>query len=620
MNRIDRAPPPPPRTLRDEPKGRAHVGPLPSTPKTTGDALPADLPELPEVEVGAHPKKAAVKHGAGASITGARILQRAPKTSELFREVDLGALTSGRPFSVALAGALERIAGAPITQEALSELYRSCLPDTRVRVSAFAPEPAGTFEYTVTWIDNTSEPIATVRRKLKRHDDGSLELYSHGCWVDHAHRGRGLSARVMQEEVALLRTLSDHPSTRLSLWAGGAANPRKRSEQESVGIYTWAAYGFDFACRHGLKTKLGANTDRPRVEGDQDERRQLSDLELMRAQLAAYVDRLDAEGVLGPRAPAPGPRARGVVEQLRAAAASLEHPHTFAALSVEGVRLEAGQSTRRCSAELGKAFLLSREAPRWEGVFFVHDREAPGAKLAAAHLSRAVGEANRSRKAREAASIAELRSKDPEVRARAIERIGIELGPEWIGRLTALAQRRPEHTEAVETAILRLKHEWQPPRPAITYTTTWSHGPARFEVPREYAELEALDAPALVERVRGPDFRGAAAALLVLSEKLGETDPGLVRAEAKGMFERLGDEERWMQRRTVVDVLGRLPAEAGVPELSELWRSEEDINVLIAFQRWLDAAESPAAERPAAELGARVEVMKREIEEALAAL
>ncbi len=542
----------------------------------------------------------ALKWSPRASATAIRVLQRAAKSEDIFRGLILGALSKGDTFEPRIDRALETIAGAKITKSALTELYASCLEGTRVRLSV--TENQGVFEYTVAWVNNLQDTVATVRRKLARHENGALELYGHGAWVDPEHRSRGLSAQVMKQEARLLSSLSSHPETRLSLWTGGVTNPKRRSEFQAVGVYLWAALGFQLACTNGVRSTLGANKDRARCPGDEGEVRELDDLALLRRQFGSFLERLATDGPLAGQA--------ALIEKLKKASETWRDPFELAHLVVEGLRVETKVGDGVAANELGKAFLLSPEAPRWEGVFFVNRADAPSSRIAAARIDRALHEASERRNAREAELKRGLRSRDTSVRTQAVEQIGMEGGEEWIPRLRAVAQRDAGLVEAVELAIERVSGRWSPPRPKFEYV---SYTPSRIEMPPEMKELEGLDAAALTERCRSAAPRVAGAALRMLFEK----EPSLAGDEARRLFERLGGEDDWLFRRWAVEILAHLPEEAGLAALIELAPKEEDINVMVAIHRALEHAERPQAGEAAEVLGVRIDVMKEEIRLAL---
>ncbi|MCK6549017.1 hypothetical protein L6R52_24440, partial [Myxococcota bacterium] len=505
---------------------------------------------------------------------------------------------------------LEAITGLAITKAGLGSIYAAALPDTRVKLSAFTSKE-GVFEYSIAWIGNLAEPVATVRRKLVRPDDGAIELYAHGAWVDEEHRGRGLSAKVMEAELALLALLSTHPGTRLSLWAGSTSNPKKRSEQQTLGPYVWAEHGFDFASRHGVKTTLGLNTARARCPGDEGELAALGDDALVKHQLRKFVDARVADGTLALDA--------GAKAALFDAIERAKTPADLSRLDTGHVLdAKVGESTVRCP--LGKAFFLSGEAPRWEGVLFVNDRAAPSAVIARAAAAQAEQKAKAWTERLDVGLARDLASDDETVKKAAIERAGTLGGARWIERLQKIAERTPELSDDVERAILRIEGKWRPPVPRYEYTAWVPGAPRKVEVPPELKELTTLDEAGLAERVRGAAPRVAATALELLAEKRAETAPDEVRDAAKALAARIPGDDTWFQRKTAIDVLGRLPKRAGLEAIAELSASEDDINVMIAMSRWLESSDDAALAAPSSALAERIEVMKEEIRIALAEL
>lgn len=546
-----------------------------------------------------------------AGLVAVRASQRARSADGFSKGLRRSALVKGAMFEPLLAKRLESITGLAITKAGLGSIYAAALPDTRVKLSAFTSKD-GVFEYSIAWIGNLAEPVATVRRKLVRHDDGALELYAHGAWVDEEHRGRGLSAKVQAAETALLALLSSHPKTRLSLWAGSTSNPKKRSEQQTLGPYVWAQHGFDFASRHGVKTQLGLNTARARCPGDDGTLAELGDHALVKHQLVKFVDAHVAAGTLVLDADA---RAA-----LFAAIDGASTPAELARLEVAGQTLEAkvGEATLRCG--LGKAFFLSSDAPRWEGVLFVHDHRSPSAAIARACAAQASSRSSAWLERLDAGLARDLASDDDAVKKAAVERAGTLGGPRWIERLQHIADRAPALADDVERAILRIEGRWRPPVPRYEYTAWVPGAPRKVEVPRELAELTTLDEAALAERVKSAAPRVAATALELFAEKTAESSPESVRDAAKALALRILGDDAWFQRKTAVDVLGRLPKRSGLEAIAALSSSEDDINVMIAMSRWLEATDDPALAAATSALAERIEVMKEEIRIALAEL
>ncbi|MCB9647489.1 MAG: hypothetical protein H6730_12940 [Deltaproteobacteria bacterium] len=508
----------------------------------------------------------------------------------VFRRLRLDHLTSGKRFDPRCTEALVRITGHAITLDGLARAYEKALPShgvlaaARVRVTG-AVERDG-FAYTVTFVDNMQRRIATTRRRLVRGEDGALELYQHGTWLDEDQRGRGFAARMLKQELGLLSALSEHPDTRMTLWAGGARDPH-RGVFQSLGTYVWAKAGFALAAD---PSPLAAGPDKPRCEDDPG-REALGDLALMRRQLLRWVEGQVAAGAVTPEAAA------------AAEAAVLETPQDFAGLGPGG---------------LGRAFLLSDAAPRWPGVLYVN---RGGLEQAEAWVQAALTKGGEAELALGRSLQEDLRSGDDDRVRAALAHVGRAGGAAFVEPLLALEAARPELAEAVKDALLKVRGRWSPPKPKVTYTTHGGRAQA-FTLPPQFAELARHSPPKLASLAASdPDFRLAQAALQQLADKHLDKAPKTVADAAAQLFARFtGDDDRWLARQAAVQVLARIPSEGGVPALIEASKVEDDINVMIAIHRALEGAEHPAAVEPSEVLGLRIEALKAEIERALAEL
>lgn len=418
--------------------------------------------------------------------------------------------------------------------------------------------------------------------------------------------GRGFAAQILRQELGMLTALSSHPETRLTLWAGGARDPQRGGALQSVGVYVWAKAGFEAA---PAPSTLASGGDKPRCEDDPG-RAELSDVALMRRQLGRWLDAQVEAGTLTPEAAA----------EVKTRAATLAQPHDFAALTggAEAFPIQVGEGPK--AGALGKAFLLSAHAPRWEGALKVN-QAGPAMARAEAWVTAALARGGAVEAQQAEAWQAALRSGDDAKLTEALLHIGRAGGAALIEPLLALKAARPDLEAAVKDALLKVRGRWTPPRPKVTYAAPGGRNQA-FTLPPQFAELAKL-APAklLVIAVSDPDHRRAQAALQQLADKHLDKAAPVVEEAASKLYARFaGDEDRWLLRQAAVQILGKLPQEAGIPALVEASRVEDDINVMISIQRVLDNAEHPAAVEPAEQLGQRIEAMKAEIEKALAEL
>lgn len=525
------------------------------------------------------------------------------------RKARLDHLTSGRRFDVQGSKSLKAITGQAITLDGLTRLYEKALQSSgmmahsRVRITGSAQK--GHFAYTVTYVDNQQRRVATARRRLVQHEDGSMELYRHGTWVDPEQRGRGFAANMLRQEIGLITALSDHPETRLTLWAGGARNPKKSADVQNVGVYVWAKAGFATA---QTPSSLALGGDKPRCEDDPG-REAINDLDLMRRQLGLWIDtQVEAGSVTRPQAKA-----------LNAQAKRFEHPFEFAELGLGQTTFNAsvGDAQRPCA--LGKAFLLSPLSPRWEGALKVNEG-GPGMQRVEAYLAQAAAQEGQAEAAQTASWLADLGSQDPGRQKTALATIGALGGTGFVPALNALLDTQPELSDVVKETLQKVRGRWKPPRPKITYST--HGGQARvFSLPNQYADLAKLSAGRLGSiAVSDSDHRRAQAALQQLATSHMEKASKTVLEAATKVYKAYPDDERWLVRQSAVQILSKVPEEAGIPALIEASKTEDDINIMVALHRTLDNAEHPAAVEPADALSVRIEVMKAEIEKALAEL
>jgi hypothetical protein len=508
----------------------------------------------------------------------------------------LAGLQAGDPFDAKVKAAFLEILGTEVNRGGLLALYGAAVPDKKARIYTSAEKDHVAF--TITWVDNLGGTLATLRRKLRRHDDGALELYGHAQWVAPELRGLGVAAQIFQSEVELLKACSSHPKSRLTLWAGSMADPRQRAETESVGKYVWANFGYDFHELAGPRSSLATTADKPRIEDDEPG---TSDRALMRRQLKRWL----AGEVEAGRLP------DAIVSALGKKIERLQHPWEVATLAVS---LGGERQT------LGKAFLLSKLAPRWEGAFWVQGKgKAQGlAKDYVAQQRRGVEDR---RLARSDALLAKLNTPDPEALKKVLLEVGRYGGERCLSPLRSLAHDRPELAAEIETAILQIEGKWVPPRPApVYYSGGGLRDPGRFEIPAEFKALENATIEELADKVVEGERRLATAALDIMVGLHLKDEAPTCLAAATFLYDRFPGDDHWWARRSAVAALGKLPDEAGLPALIERSTAEDDINVMIALHQQLDRAENPAAEAPAAALLVRIDVMKAEIERALAEL
>jgi hypothetical protein len=265
-----------------------------------------------------------------------------------------------------LANAFRRVAGLAVSREALVKLYSGILPGTQVLFTPSTTFPLIRPEdetrlalYELWWFDERGKYLFCATRALERHPDGSLELHWIWSQVEESVRGKGLSAKIMEVEIDLLRKLSAHEKTRIALRAG-----------DESGFFVWATYGFQFADQHGLRHHVVGQD--PRVPNDPGFEA-ATDLELMVSGFSRWLDeqrQLSSEQR----------------EAMRRASSSWRTPHDVARFDVPGLTFKTESFPMPVPA--GKAFMFSKHSPSWDGVFFVNQRDGEAMQVFEANFRR----------------------------------------------------------------------------------------------------------------------------------------------------------------------------------------------------------------------------------------
>lgn len=436
------------RTTGKQPTSGAQLDAVETVEKTSvpDDVAKVEAPETRPVDAKGdlHTRTAAEQLGARGNLAAILAAQNAgrPVSADV---ASLASLTGGRAFGPRAAQGVERIMGHPVTREGLARLYGSVLPDTHVFLSGVKADPyRNTLEFTVEWRDNQGQPVAKLNRRLARHEEGDLELYSHGCWVEPSHRSRAVSAAVMQREIELLKNLSPHARSRLTLWAGGVTDPKNPKSFERVGHYVWATMGFDCAETHGRRSRMprgGAN--KLRNPDEQKSQYDLPDFEFVQEMVRLWVDRAVERGDL--------PDDEDVLGNLVAAFGACPDMFSVATLDVPGLEVDVMMGGRKSTCPVGKAFLLSDESPRWEGVFLVRDPKF--AEIGSAYCGPRVTRANEAFETRKAALVAVLDGDDQDARLDALSQLALAGDRDLVPVLEQLRDAEPALAEAAQAAI-----------------------------------------------------------------------------------------------------------------------------------------------------------------------
>lgn len=358
----------------------------------------------------------------------------------------LASLQIGKPLGFEAARMVRELTGVSITRDGLAQLYEGCLPGTKVFVEA--KSAYSSFEYSINWIDSDGVTVARINRRMGKDQDGALELYSHGCWTDSTHRDRALSAKVMAQETEMLRALSSNPKTRLSLWAGGMKDPNNPENFQPIGVYVWANMGFDAAQNHGLRSKLPmGGAFRDRCVEDKDAFRQYTDFSLAKHVFRSWLKEMVDKGHIPDR-----PEITAMLEVATREWTSMWHISTF---KVDGLSIPVELGGRKLACDIGKAFMLSGRAPRWEGVFFVNQRESSAHAVADLYSRSKIAQADTDLSKQIERWLADMASPERQVHAPAILALGKSGDLDLVPTLEA-AKDGHASPELIQDAIDRL--------------------------------------------------------------------------------------------------------------------------------------------------------------------
>jgi hypothetical protein len=369
------------------------------------------------------------------------------------RKFALESLTCGEPFKPEVAQHIASLVGSKVTAEGLLNAYRAALPGTHAIIDT--PEIAPSkVTYRVRWLNNAGEELARLERDLIKDKDGSLELHRFGTWVDPSQRGRGLSAHIFTAETGLMKALSEHPRTRFTLVAGGSSKTQ-RSPEQVVGAYAWGNFGFDFAEYHGIDTFDGYGK-LARWADDAKTTAHLSDVELLRTRFHSWVDDKVNSGEL-PNEPA-------FVSELKDTCKLWRHPWEISHFDVKGVSLDVDLGGRKVPCHIGKAFLTSGDAAFWKGAFLVNSSKTKGPsrtghKVNASYVQETLSKATANDARRQTQLARDIESPTHVTRLAAVEKIGVEGGPEWTAALNKAKKGDPKLGPAVNEALRLIRGE-----------------------------------------------------------------------------------------------------------------------------------------------------------------
>jgi hypothetical protein len=146
------------------------------------------------------------------------------------------------------------------------------------------------------------------------------------------------------------------------------------------------------------------------------------------------------------------------VAGLKDASALWDHPWEISHFDVRGVSLDVDLGGRKVPCHIGKAFLTSGDAAFWKGVFLVNSPKTSGPSRAghrinASYVRETLSGAAANDAKRKAQLSSDITSGVPAKRLAAVEKIGVEGGPEWTTALQKAKERDPKLGPAVDEAL-----------------------------------------------------------------------------------------------------------------------------------------------------------------------
>jgi len=350
---------------------------------------------------------------------GAHLISQAeekagPSESSLFPAVDLSILAAGKPS--ADAALIEKVVGIPLTEEGLAKFYEGAMPGIHAMTSIKYDHSNGYVFTSGNLRNGDGERMGSILQVFTRHQDGALELNLGVIEVEPKFREKGLVPALTLRDCALLQGLSSHPDTRLTLRAAGYV---PGDQKRHFGNYVWARYGiFDFRKPECLPEMLGKYSE--------------------------WVDKKGKELSLDGK----------TIDSLKALSTKWSHPSHVAEAKLPGVKFPAGVDGREPQpCDVGKAFLLSDEAPAWYGTFPVNRPLSGEAEKGRQVLLGKINDGEAKKHSRDAqwASILGAPGTSENMEA-VLKEIGREGGPEWLGRLESLKGDRILGAGAKEAA------------------------------------------------------------------------------------------------------------------------------------------------------------------------
>ena len=251
-------------------------------------------------------------------------------TAQLPRSLAAGQACSDTP-------AIVSILGIPFTPEGISRYFQGCLSGCHAATTLKANRETGQVVLTVSLLSPAGDPAAGFMTSLIRKKDGSLELHRGVIRVEPDFRGHHITDKITHCDIALVRGLSTHPESMMSL---RAASYDPAAAEIQFGSYVWARNGL-FEC---------SSEEMDRLRG--------GFFHWLDCRTELNFEQRSAARQLAQRWTTPYQVARSVL------------PGQTFAVDLEG---------RHSRCQLGKAFLLSDRCPAWFGTCKVNQPASPEA-------------------------------------------------------------------------------------------------------------------------------------------------------------------------------------------------------------------------------------------------
>jgi len=412
----------------------------------------------------------------------------------------LEGLGKGRPLRADAARGLQALLRTSVGRDGLSRLFQPGFPGVRTYVLESRADPDQTVEITVVGVARDGAPVWTAGRVFLRSREGALEIHHTHDEVDLAYRSRNLIVDSVRREVSLLQAVDSGPTARITIDAVG------------VGKYLCALHGFEFAD----ETEEGPSHRSHRHRDPQSDRQRLIE------QGVGFLERVAARhGVPGE---VMGRALRAMIEA--------KTPWDIAKVDLPGTPYTVPDGEEGLAAGVGRAYLLSEEAPVWRAALYLTPKNPEAKEIGETFRARQTAKnetryAHALEQAREA-----LQGRERNGRIKALEALAA-WGAPWV---------MPEVRVLIEDNDRRVST-------AARHTLTAMSGgdlPARILA---YAE----------DRTRPARLRGLAYRVLA------EHYPALI--EDRTSMLRVAPDARL--QRAIIPVLAEHPSEAG-PELASL--------------------------------------------------